>query len=156
MSGLERGRMSRLRLIAALALACGLAPGVACGPLPAAEEEALRPVPVEVVAREHDPALLRRGALLYYTQGCQACHRIGGWGGLYGPALTNVDERLTHEQIVVAILNGGVGMPAYAGKLEPGQLAALVAFLEAPKEQQQEYVAPRDADDAGVGEAEDR
>jgi ubiquinol-cytochrome c reductase cytochrome b subunit len=69
------------------------------------------------------------GALLFNQKGCQACHAIASDGGNRGPNLTFVADRLTREQIIIRILNGGGGMPAYAGTLSPEELEHLTAFL---------------------------
>ncbi len=112
-------------------------------------------LPVEVVVAPEKRALVAQGAQFYYQKGCQACHRMGNWGGLYGPNLTNVHERLSHEQIVISIINGrGGGMPAYAGNLTQQQVNAIVAFLEAEKVQRGEGEPPRDAGEVGA-QAED-
>ncbi len=91
------------------------------------------PIPVEVVAARENEQLIAQGAQLYYSKGCEACHSMAGYGGYYGPNLTEVYERLTREQIVSRIIAGGQGMPAYAGTLSNQEINALVTFLQAPK-----------------------
>ncbi len=73
----------------------------------------------------------RRGADLFVSKSCFACHQIAGSGGRRGPDLSDVAARLPHDRIVTRILTGGGGaMPAYAGSLTPAELDDLVAFLE--------------------------
>lgn len=61
---------------------------------------------------------------------CRNCHRLGGEGGSRGPALDGVATRLTRDQLVRQVLQGGGNMPAYGRNLAPAEVNALVAFLE--------------------------
>ena len=54
-----------------------------------------------------------------------------GYGGAYGPALTDVTKRLSPEEITIRIVQGVGNMPAYRGTLSLAELDALVAFLRA-------------------------
>jgi ubiquinol-cytochrome c reductase cytochrome b subunit len=70
-----------------------------------------------------------QGALLVQSKQCRNCHSLGGEGGLRGPALDDVATRLTPDQLVRQVLQGGGEMPAYGKNLSPAQVTALVAFL---------------------------
>ena len=47
-----------------------------------------------------------------------------------GPALDDVATRLTRDQLIRQVLQGGGNMPAYGKNLRPAEVTALVAFLE--------------------------
>ena len=53
-----------------------------------------------------------------------------GQGGRRGPALDDVATRLTRDQLIRQVLQGGGNMPAYGTNLSPAETTALVAFLE--------------------------
>ncbi len=75
-------------------------------------------------------AAIERGALLWHVHGCEYCHMIGGHGGIRGPDLTEVGNRLDNTTITIRILNGAKPyMPAYGGLLTANQVNDLVAFL---------------------------
>jgi ubiquinol-cytochrome c reductase cytochrome b subunit len=86
--------------------------------------------PLDAAAIDSNDLDVNAGATLFNQKGCQACHSIAGDGGQRGPDLTYVGDRLTRNQIIIRILNGGGGMPAYAGNLTPEELTSLTAFLE--------------------------
>ncbi len=71
-----------------------------------------------------------QGALLVQAKQCRNCHALGGDGGRRGPALDDVATRLTHDQLIRQVLQGGGEMPAYGKNLIPAEVTALVAFLE--------------------------
>ena len=74
-----------------------------------------------------------RGLELFNTEGCLYCHMIDGHGGIRGPNLTDVERRLTREQLIVRIVNGARNMPAYGASLTDEELEAIVAFLQSEK-----------------------
>ena len=73
------------------------------------------------------------GQVLFHDKGCEYCHTINGLGGLRGPNLSNVANRLTEQDMVIRILNGGKNMPSFAGILHPDQVSSLVAYLQTRK-----------------------
>ncbi len=74
--------------------------------------------------------LERQGQIIFQAKQCRNCHMIGGTGGERGPDLDRVATRLTPDQLVRQVLQGGGNMPAYGKNLSPPEVAALVAFLE--------------------------
>jgi ubiquinol-cytochrome c reductase cytochrome b subunit len=75
-------------------------------------------------------ALERQGALVLQVKQCRNCHSLAGSGGQRGPALDSVAVRLTHDQLIRQVIQGGGNMPAYGKNLSPAETTALVAFLE--------------------------
>jgi ubiquinol-cytochrome c reductase cytochrome b subunit len=86
------------------------------------------PVPVRYV-KGRSPLELRGAAVLQMKQ-CRNCHSLGGEGGLRGPALDGVATRLTRDQLIRQVLQGGGNMPAYGKNLSPAEVTALVAFMQ--------------------------
>src|ERR1700756_4086953 len=91
-------------------------------------------------------ALERQGALVFQVKQCRNCHSIGESGGQRGPALDSVAVRLTQDQLIRQVIQGGGNMPAYGKNLSPAETTALVAFLETlhPAGQTPARVAARD------------
>jgi len=71
----------------------------------------------------------RRGADLFVSKACFACHAIQGAGGRRGPDLSHVASRLNRDQITARIATGGGGMPAFAGSVTPSELDDVTTFL---------------------------
>jgi ubiquinol-cytochrome c reductase cytochrome b subunit len=74
-------------------------------------------------------ALERQGALVFQVKQCRNCHALGDRGGQRGPALDDVAVRLTQDQLIRQVIQGGGNMPAYGRNLSPAETTALVAFL---------------------------
>jgi ubiquinol-cytochrome c reductase cytochrome b subunit len=75
-------------------------------------------------------ALQRQGALVFQVKQCRNCHSLGNTGGQRGPTLDSVAVRLTQDQLIRQVIQGGGNMPAYGNNLSPSETTALVAFLE--------------------------
>jgi ubiquinol-cytochrome c reductase cytochrome b subunit len=75
-------------------------------------------------------ALERQGALVFQAKQCHNCHSLADKGGQRGPALDTVALRLTEDQLIRQVIQGGGNMPAYGKNLSPAETTALVAFLE--------------------------
>jgi ubiquinol-cytochrome c reductase cytochrome b subunit len=102
------------------------------------------PVPDRYI---HDStALERQGALVFQVKQCRNCHSLGQSGGQRGPTLDSVAVRLTQDQLIRQVIQGGGNMPAYGNNLSPAETTALVAFLETlhPKGQAPARDASRD------------
>lgn len=74
--------------------------------------------------------LEREGALVFQDKQCRNCHSLHGVGGKRGPELGTVATRLTEDQLVRQVLQGGGNMPAYGSALSPAETTALVSFLD--------------------------
>jgi ubiquinol-cytochrome c reductase cytochrome b subunit len=85
------------------------------------------PVPQKYL--EGRTALERHGALVLQVKQCRNCHSLDETGGKRGPALDGVAVRLTHDQLIRQVIQGGGNMPAYGKNLSPAETTALVAFL---------------------------
>ena len=85
------------------------------------------PVPDRVV--KGSTALARQGALVFQVKQCRNCHALDKSGGERGPALDEVAVRLTQDQLIRQVIQGGGNMPAYGKNLSPAETTALVAFL---------------------------
>lgn len=86
------------------------------------------PLPVAVVGFPSGP--VADGAKVFYEKGCEFCHTIAGYGGIRGPDLTYVADRMSTEQIKTRIFSGAENMPSYNGNLTDEQLLSLLTFLD--------------------------
>jgi ubiquinol-cytochrome c reductase cytochrome b subunit len=71
-----------------------------------------------------------QGALVLQSKQCRNCHSLDGSGGQRGPTLDGVATRLTGDQLVRQVIQGGGNMPAYGKNLSPAEVAAVVAFMQ--------------------------
>ncbi len=86
------------------------------------------PIPVQDI-QGRSPLELQGALVLQYKQ-CRNCHSLGGEGGQRGPALDSIATRLTGDQLVRQVIQGGGNMPAYGKNLTPQEVTALVAFMQ--------------------------
>ncbi len=86
------------------------------------------PLTQQIIGAASGP--IYEGAQVFDRKGCLYCHTISEHGGTRGPDLTDVSNRLTHDQLVIRIVNGGYNMPPYAGNITPEELENLTVFLE--------------------------
>ncbi len=86
------------------------------------------PIPTQYL--DGRTALERRGALVFQAKQCHNCHSLDEQGGKRGPALDRVALRLTEDQLIRQVIQGGGNMPAYGKNLSPAETTALVAFLK--------------------------
>lgn len=86
-----------------------------------------KPLPREVVNSDSLPVI--SGAQLFHDKACLDCHLIHNFGGRRGPDLTYVGDRLTKDNMITRIVNGGVNMPAFGSTLKPREIDDIVAFL---------------------------
>src|ERR1700751_1718397 len=87
-----------------------------------------QPIPAEYL--EGRTAVERHGALVFQAKQCHNCHSLDDRGGQCGPALDRVALRLTEDQLIRQVIQGGGNMPAYGKNLSPAETTALVAFLK--------------------------
>ncbi len=63
-----------------------------------------------------------RGAIVLQNKQCRNCHALGDAGGMRGPALDGVATRLTQDQMIRQVIQGGGNMPAYGKNLSPAEV----------------------------------
>ena len=88
----------------------------------------LAPLLLLVAGCSSPPASSSAGRQLF-VENCAACHTLSDAGatGAVGPSLNSLS--LSDQQLETRILNGGGGMPAFAGTLSTGQVSQLVDYL---------------------------
>ena len=89
------------------------------------------PLAQKVIGAASGPVF--EGAQLFHDKACLNCHLIQGYGGRRGPDLTYVGDKLTRDNMIIRIVNGGNNMPAFGSSLKPQELDALAAFLQSRK-----------------------
>jgi ubiquinol-cytochrome c reductase cytochrome b subunit len=100
-----------------------------------------KPLPEKVVGATAGPVAV--GAHVFYAKACLNCHLIDGYGGRRGPDLTYVGDRLSKDDMILRIVNGGGNMPAFGSMLSPQEISVLAAFLQSRKKS---HPAPTAAD----------
>ena len=85
------------------------------------------PIPPDLL--HNRTPLERQGALVLEDKQCRNCHSLDGAGGRRGPALDAIASRMTEDQIIRQVLQGGGNMPAYGNALNPSETQALMRFL---------------------------
>ena len=85
------------------------------------------PTPEQFI-RGRSPLELQGSVVVQFMQ-CRNCHAIDGIGGHRGPDLADVGARLTKDQLIRQVIQGGGNMPAYGKNLSPDQVDAVVAFM---------------------------
>ncbi len=90
-----------------------------------------KPLSAKVVG-DVSPAA-KHGADLFYSKGCLYCHTIAGDGGLRGPNLTYIADRITPDVMTIKIVNGVGNMPPFGPMLTDKELSDLVSFLKTRK-----------------------
>ena len=70
------------------------------------------------------------GAIVIQNSQCRNCHALDGVGGMRGPDLSDAAVRLSHDQLVRQVQQGGGNMPAYGRSLSAAETAAVTSFLD--------------------------
>jgi ubiquinol-cytochrome c reductase cytochrome b subunit len=89
----------------------------------------------------------RQGAIVFQNKQCRNCHSVGDEGGQRGPTLDAVASRMTEDQMVRQVLQGGGNMPAYGNALSPDETTALVSFLKTLRGGKENLQPAHDASD---------
>jgi mono/diheme cytochrome c family protein len=64
-----------------------------------------------------------------FVSNCGSCHALSaaGTSGGVGPSLDGLN--LEASAVASQVTNGGSGMPAFGGQLDPGQIQAIAAYV---------------------------
>jgi len=89
-----------------------------------------KPLPLTAIKSANPDSTIIQGVHLFYSKGCNYCHKINNYGGIDGPDLTTIGNRLSIQELKVRIVNGGKNMPAYGGILTKEDMNNIVAFLK--------------------------
>ncbi|MEO6838470.1 MAG: cytochrome c, partial [Ginsengibacter sp.] len=92
-----------------------------------------KPLPLSAIKSANPDSTIIKGVTLFYSKGCEYCHKINNYGGLNGPNLTTIGNHLSIQELKVRIVNGGKNMPSFGGILTKDELNNIVAFLASQK-----------------------
>jgi len=94
-----------------------------------------QPLSEKVVGATSGPVF--KGGQLFHDKGCLNCHLIQGFGGRRGPDLTYIADKLTRDNLVIRIVNGGTNIQFFSSDSgkgghvgSGGQLSWVFAFLK--------------------------
>ncbi len=133
LSAMRRTALVAVLLLAVTALALA---GCSEGNVEATPETVVGEVPTEPTETDSKdlPALAltgdaAAGTSVFESAGCGACHTLSAAGssGTVGPNLD--DSKPSYELAVTRITKGQGGMPAFAGQLEPQQIADVAQYV---------------------------
>jgi mono/diheme cytochrome c family protein len=64
-----------------------------------------------------------------FVTSCGSCHALSaaGTSGGVGPSLDGLN--ISASAVAAQVTNGGGGMPAFGGQLDPGQIQAIAAYV---------------------------
>jgi ubiquinol-cytochrome c reductase cytochrome b subunit len=85
--------------------------------------------PVPPADLVHRSPLEHQGAIVFQNKQCRNCHALDGVGGQRGPALDSIAARMSEDQMIRQVLQGGGNMPAFGNSLSPSETTALTYFL---------------------------
>lgn len=72
------------------------------------------------------------GRNIWHQYNCQSCHQIYGFGGFFGPDLTNVSQTIAPQRLQQVLTSGSGLMPAF--NLNEDEIAAINEYLKALNE----------------------
>lgn len=90
-------------------------------------------LPLNAIKSTRPDSTITQGVHLFYLKGCEYCHKVNGYGGINGPDLTTIGNRLSDAELKIRIVNGGKNMPSFGGILTKDELNNIVAFLSSQK-----------------------
>ena len=88
-----------------------------------------KPLPLSAIKSSNPDSTIVEGVNLFYLKGCEYCHKINNYGGIDGPDLTTIGNRLNEQELKIRIVNGGKNMPAFGGILSKDEINKIVTFL---------------------------
>src|SRR5260370_13990182 len=78
------------------------------------------PLTEKVIGATSGPVF--EGAQLFHDKACLSCHLIQGYGGRPAPHLKYVRDKLTRDNIIIRIVNGGGNMPPFCNTVKTAEV----------------------------------